>query len=83
MFVLFSGPTHRELFSDFYADVLREPLEEALAANPRPQWGALLFSQMLRDIMGGGQCSDPIEQVPIPFPTSKLVCLLNAPSRAG
>eukprot|EP00891_Asterochloris_glomerata_P004175 jgi/Astpho2/4175/e_gw1.00064.44.1_t len=56
------GKTHRLLFSEFYQDVLRRPLEQALAAQPRPAAAVLLFQQMMRDISGGGGHQDPIEQ---------------------
>ena len=58
-----AGKTHRLLFSECYQDVLRRPLEQALAAQPRPAAAVLLFQQMMRDISGGGGHQDPIEQV--------------------
>lgn len=59
-----AGKTHRELFSEFYQDLLQEPLEEALAEQPRPPASVLLFQQMMRDITtAGGVGVDPIEQV--------------------
>ncbi|KAK9823224.1 hypothetical protein WJX72_001167 [[Myrmecia] bisecta] len=54
--------THRELFSEFYADLLGEPLEAALGRNARPVASVELFGQMMRDLMSGGRCSDPVEQ---------------------
>ena len=63
MLVLPAGKTHRLLFSEFYQDVLRRPLEQALAAQPRPVAAVLLFQQMMRDISGGGGHQDPVEQV--------------------
>lgn len=59
--------THRELFSSFYADLLKEPLENALEANPRPEAAKLLFQQMMRDLNGTGSLPgsngspDPVE----------------------
>ena len=53
--------THRELFSLFYADLLREPLEEALAANPRPAAAHRFFAQMMRDL--NTACADAMQQV--------------------
>jgi hypothetical protein len=63
--------THRELFSLFYADLLRAPLEAALAAAPRPAASELLFAQMMRDLSeggagdkrggGGGAAPEPVE----------------------
>ena len=59
-----AGKTHRELFSDFYQDLLQEPLEEALAVQPQPPASVLLFQQMMRDITtAGGVGVDPIQQV--------------------
>ncbi|CAL8465016.1 g4551 [Coccomyxa elongata] len=57
---LAQGKTHRELFSDFYADLLRQPLEDALAANPRPAASVHLFQRMMADIMSSS--GDSIEQ---------------------
>ena len=42
---------------------MEEPLSAAMAENPRPAAGVLLFDQMMRDIMGGGNCADPMGQV--------------------
>ncbi|GAB4824090.1 hypothetical protein N2152v2_011136 [Parachlorella kessleri] len=53
--------THRELFSAWYQDLMREPLESLLEANPRPANAVLLFEQMMRDIMQGCS-SDRVEQ---------------------
>lgn len=53
--------THRELFSLWYADLLKEPLEELLAVAPRPPAAERFFGQMMRDI--NGACQDPVEQV--------------------
>ncbi len=58
-----AGKTHRELFSEFYADLLRQPLEAALAANPRPAASLHLFQRMMADIMSGPGTADPIQQV--------------------
>lgn len=59
-----AGKTHRELFSEFYQDLLQEPLEEALAVQPQPPASVLLFQQMMRDITtAGGVGVDPIQQV--------------------
>ncbi|CAK0787163.1 hypothetical protein CVIRNUC_010379 [Coccomyxa viridis] len=54
--------THRELFSEFYADLLKEPLEEVLAVSPRPTASVQLFQRMMHDILTGGQTTDPIDQ---------------------
>lgn len=54
--------THRQLFSEFYEDLMKEPLEAVLAANPRPQTSAALFSQMMRDLHVCGGASDPTQQ---------------------
>lgn len=53
--------THRELFSIFYADLMKEPLEALLAAAPRPPAAELFFAQMMRDI--NGAAADAVEQV--------------------
>ena len=58
-----AAKTHRELFSEFYQDLMEEPLEAVLAANPRPQLSVTLFSQMMRDLQHCGGCTDPLEQV--------------------
>lgn len=42
--------THRELFSDFYADLMREPLQMAVNQHPHPPAASLLFQQMMRDL---------------------------------
>ena len=60
---LAAAKTHRELFSEFYQDLTKEPLEAVLAANPRPQLSVTLFSQMMRDLQDCGGCTDPLEQV--------------------
>ena len=59
----FAAKTHRELFSEFYRDLLKEPLEDVLAICPRPLASLQLFQRMMHDIMTGGQTSDPIDQV--------------------
>ena len=61
------GKTHRELFSEFYEDLLRAPLAPALAANPAPPASLALFRRMMHDILSGGQTSDVMEQVPSRF----------------
>ena len=59
-----AGKTHRELFSEFYQDLLQEPLERALAVQPQPPASVVLFQQMMRDITtAGGVGVDPIQQV--------------------
>ena len=55
--------THRELFSEFYADLLREPLEGALADAPATPLSEALFSQMMRDILANSSHSSSMEQV--------------------
>ena len=57
-----AAKTHRELFSEFYRDLLKEPLEDVLAICPRPLASLQLFQRMMHDIMTGGQTSDPIDQ---------------------
>ena len=64
IWIVIAGKTHRELFSEFYKDLLQEPLEEALAVQPQPPASVLLFQQMMRDITtAGGVGVDPIQQV--------------------
>lgn len=53
--------THRELFSLFYADLLKEPLEALLSVSPRPQSAVLLFQQMMRDLNGQSASFDAVE----------------------
>ena len=48
------GRTHRDLFSIFYEDLLREPLAAALARDPAPALSATLFKKMMSDIGGAG-----------------------------
>jgi hypothetical protein len=61
--VVAAAKTHRELFSEFYRDLLREPLEHALAVSPRPAASVALYERMMHDIMTGGQTRDPLDQV--------------------
>ena len=57
-----AGKTHRQLFSEFYQDLMHESLESLLAQGARPPAGVTLFHQMMRDIMSGGQQSDVTAQ---------------------
>ncbi len=57
-----AAKTHRELFSEWYEDLMGEPLAAAMAADQQPAAGRLLFDQMMRDITGGGGCADPMGQ---------------------
>lgn len=41
-----------------------EPLEVVMSEGVAPVASQTLFQQMMRDIMAGGQASDPTEQVP-------------------
>ena len=61
-FALPAARTHRELFSIFYADLMREPLEAVLAANPRPVAAVAFFGHMMRDL-SGTPGSDVMQQV--------------------
>jgi hypothetical protein len=45
--------THRELFSVFYADLMKQPLESVLASNPEPHHSKILFENMMRDLSSG------------------------------
>ena len=58
-----AAKTHRELFSEFYADLMREPLEVVLASNPAPAASVAFFERMLADIVCGGGASDPVVKV--------------------
>ena len=54
--------THRELFSMFYADLMKEPLERLLAEWGTPAAAELLYGQMMRDIMST-EHGDAVAQV--------------------
>ncbi|WIA11408.1 hypothetical protein OEZ85_011525 [Tetradesmus obliquus] len=54
--------THRELFSDFFMSLFGYPLPQLLADSPAPAAAQLLYSQMMRDILGGGGHEDPLAQ---------------------
>jgi ferric iron reductase protein FhuF len=56
------GATHRQLFSDWYEGLMGEPLEVLMGEGVAPVASQTLFQQMMRDIMAGGQASDPTEQ---------------------
>lgn len=53
----FQACTHRELFSIFYRDLLKVPLEDVLPTNPTPQHSVTLFQQMMDDIATAGRRS--------------------------
>jgi hypothetical protein len=53
----------RELFSDFFSSLFGYPLPQLLADSPAPAAAQLLYSQMMRDILGGGGHDDPLAQV--------------------
>eukprot|EP00878_Enallax_costatus_P016110 GHUV01016892.1.p1 GENE.GHUV01016892.1~~GHUV01016892.1.p1 ORF type:complete len:241 (+),score=73.76 GHUV01016892.1:110-832(+) len=55
--------THRELFSDFFQSLFGYPLTQLLADSPAPAAAQLLYSQMVRDILGGGGETDVLAQV--------------------
>lgn len=67
-----AAKTHRELFSEFYADLMREPLEAVLARNPAPAASVAFFERMLADIVCGGGASDPLEKVRPPLQPQDL-----------
>ena len=61
---IIAAKTHRELYSEFYQDLLQEPLEDALRQLPQPPASVTLFQQMMRDVTtAGGVGVDPVEQV--------------------
>ena len=66
-----AAKTHRELFSEFYADLMREPLEAVLARNPAPAASVAFFERMLADIVSGGGASEPVEKA---SPASTHTC---------
>lgn len=53
--------THRELFSIFYADLMKQPLEDVLAKNPEPRMSKVLFEQMMRDLSSPEGVNGPVE----------------------
>ena len=64
MFCSLQAQTHRELFSQFYADLMKEPLEDLLANSNDPEAGKLMFDQMMRDlspVAADGHPRDPVE----------------------
>lgn len=58
-----AAKTHRELFSEFYEDLMKSPLEDALAKTPQPHHSVLLFQKMMHDLQSGGGHSDVVQQV--------------------
>ena len=58
-----AAKTHRELFSEFYEDLMKSKLEDALAKNAQPEHSVALFHQMMHDIQTGGGHRDVVEQV--------------------
>ena len=65
-----------------------EPLAAAMAVDPQPAAGRLLFEQMMRDITGGGGCADPMGQaraadVAERFDELRLGCGSGLGSRSG
>eukprot|EP00889_Picochlorum_renovo_P007594 jgi/Picre1/34624/NNA_002092.t1 len=53
--------THRELFSLFYADLMKQPLETVLSKNPEPHFSKILFDQMMRDLSAPEGIHGPVE----------------------
>lgn len=53
--------THRELFSLFYADLMKQPLETVLSKNPEPRFSKILFDQMMRDLSAPEGIHGPVE----------------------
>lgn len=47
--------THRELFSVFYSDLMRQPLDDVLKKNPEPHFSKILFEKMMKDLSGPGE----------------------------
>ena len=80
-YIICAGKTHRELFSEFYEDLLRAPLAAHPGGLPRPTpaWPAL-FQRMMHDILSGGQTCDPVKQV---CPDASLVACVYASGNLG
>ena len=58
-----AGKTHRQLFSEWYEGLWGEPLADLMAEGARPVASEALYGQMMRDILSGGQTSNPVDQV--------------------
>lgn len=54
--------THRQLFCEFYSSLFQESIADLLADGERPKASELMFEQMMRDILGGGECETALEQ---------------------
>jgi hypothetical protein len=50
------------------------PLPQLLADSPAPAAAQLLYSQMMRDILGGGGHDDPLAQVGTAWPCFRAWC---------
>lgn len=74
-----AAKTHRELYSEFYQDLLQEPLEDALRQLPQPPASVTLFQQMMRDVTtAGGVGVDPVQQVGTGFDqTAAASCCIS------
>ena len=68
--------THRELFSIFYADLMKQPLEDVLAKNPEPRMSKVLFEQMMRDLSSPEGVDGPVEQPRLLFVPVTFRCVL-------
>lgn len=53
--------THRELFSLFYADLMRQPLEDVLEKNSEPHYSKILFEKMMSDLSAPKGVNGPVE----------------------
>jgi hypothetical protein len=62
----------RELFSDFFQSLFGYPLPQLLADSATPAAAQLLYNQMMRDILGGGAHSEPLEQVGVTDDATQL-----------
>jgi len=56
--------THRELFAEFYASLMGEPLEAMMAEEPAPARSVASFNTMLSDVLtsGGAAATDVVQQ---------------------
>ena len=70
----------RELFSDFFQSLFGYALTQLLADSPAPAAAQLLYSQMMRDILGGGGETDVLAQVKLP---GSMIALIICPLSKG
>lgn len=54
--------THRHLFCNFYSSIFQDSVRDLLKEGTRPVASELLFEQMIRDILDGGECKSDIQK---------------------